>query len=310
MLCFCLIFAGCADRNDPDNGTTTAPGTTAPASDISGTTNEPTDTENTTSDTLFPDVTSTEETSSERSDNVTVTDPEPDRTTVPEPALTSSSTTTGTTTQSTTTTKATTTTKVTTSQEPVVTPAPEVTTAPAPTTPEAVTTREPSGTSDISDTTTDTPSADHTPWVDFENYEDNHVGAAAFIGYSREDYDTEDILKLLALPLERDDVTVIDAGGDEWYFILPRYHDSVITLHTVTPDGNGVLVEDALLVETMQPLLIRCNSSDILPSVMVTIDEGGNKTLFYPYVSLENGAPVFPKDVLDITHPADRIGQR
>ena len=142
------------------------------------------------------------------------------------------------------------------------------------------------------------------PWLELDAFDDTHLGAAAFIGYSQQEVDIDAVLNVLDLPVSKEDITFIDGGGDEWYLILPRYHGTTVTVYTVDLDGNGVAVEDELLVETMNPVLIRCNASDIMPSVSVSMRYGDQQFIFLPHINLENGSPAFPDELLDITPPS------
>ena len=140
----------------------------------------------------------------------------------------------------------------------------------------------------------------------FENFNDNHAGAAAYLGRSAQEMSVDDIITRLNLPLTAQDITVIDNGdsedadGDEWYLIIPRYRDTVVRLHDAKTE-NGTSTAGELLAEGMHPVLVRCDPEDGDPSVYVELIRGEEKITFSLRVDRESSKPAFPDSVLNIS---------
>lgn len=84
-------------------------------------------------------------------------------------------------------------------------------------------------------------------------------------------------------------VEVSDDMGDEYYLILPKYENTIITIHSVKMNDKSELVPDKELISTKYPVLLRCNISDIMPSTQVTITHGEETVIFSPSISLKDG---------------------
>jgi hypothetical protein len=83
-----------------------------------------------------------------------------------------------------------------------------------------------------------------------------------------------------------ENVETAEAAAWEIYLILPKYKGTTVTVHELDSDGNAV----AELVSTENPVLLKCNVSDITPSAKATIRFKGVETVFIPFISLEDGS--------------------
>lgn len=152
----------------------------------------------------------------------------------------------------------------------------------------------------------DIPESGAGEWIHFEDFDNNHAGAAAFLGRSAQELPVTDIIEHFGLSLTPQDITVIDNGdsedadSDEWYLILPRYRDTVVRLHDAETE-NGTTVAGELLAEGMHPILVRCDPEDGTPSVFVELIRGEEKITFSLMVDKESGKVTFHDKVLNIT---------
>ena len=80
----------------------------------------------------------------------------------------------------------------------------------------------------------------------------------------------------------------VETEGDEFYYIIPRYSNATVTLHEYRFDIENMeeLVGKALYKGGAEPLLVRCNLSDIHPNTSVSITGGGQSVTFNPTSSL------------------------
>ena len=144
-------------------------------------------------------------------------------------------------------------------------------------------------------------------WLHFEKFTDDHAGAAAYLGRSAQELAVTDIIAHFGLPLEAEDITVIDRGdsedsdGDAWYLILPRYRDTVVRIREAEQLTRKRTKSGELIAEGMHPMLIRCDPEDGEPSVYVELIRGGETVTFALTVDKTSGKPTFHEQVLDIT---------
>ena len=81
--------------------------------------------------------------------------------------------------------------------------------------------------------------------------------------------------------------------GDEYYLIIPKYTDSVITVYHSNEDSQ--YDESSPIGVFHKPVVISCNVSDIIPNTVVKIeytDESGikNCVTVSPFLSLMDGS--------------------
>lgn len=101
---------------------------------------------------------------------------------------------------------------------------------------------------------------------------------------------------LCAIPENR----MIVVGGSEVYCIVPASKDSSMTVQTISYLEDGTQsIGEPLYKGDAHPILIAANESDIMPNVLITIDDGEPFT-FSPFMSLEN-------DTLTSTAPEGSI---
>ena len=91
------------------------------------------------------------------------------------------------------------------------------------------------------------------------------------------------------------DVQRISAEGEDVYCIVPaHYNDTYVTVTALSMDSSGNLVTGKTLYSGWgEPIILRCNISDIMPNVLVTITNGNSTYRFSPYISLRDGSLAF-----------------
>lgn len=118
-----------------------------------------------------------------------------------------------------------------------------------------------------------------------------NLGALYCVGRNDSEKETQlpEFLKKNNLE-ESDFDTVIDTPDSEWYVIIPKYAGTTIKIEQVSLDDNGKFKVDSELATTEKPVLLSCNPSDIVPSVLVTMTYKDQTLEFNPSLSLEDGS--------------------
>jgi len=132
---------------------------------------------------------------------------------------------------------------------------------------------------------------------------DDEAMAVAYLGWCEDDLDNiEDYLT--AINMDNGDYSFmfeitedyrVDAQGDELYCIVPKNDDDTVTISEWLIDeyndwqgeeGNVLYHEE----NNGNPVLIKCNVSEIVPDVLITItDADGNVNRMVPYISRMDG---------------------
>jgi hypothetical protein len=81
-------------------------------------------------------------------------------------------------------------------------------------------------------------------------------------------------------------VETVQAAPWDYYLFLPKYKDTVVTVSEI--DMEGAVVSE--LISTVNPVLIKCNLSDIAPSVKITARYKDSELSFSPFISLKDGS--------------------
>ncbi len=86
----------------------------------------------------------------------------------------------------------------------------------------------------------------------------------------------------------------IEIQPSEIYLLLPKYKDTEMTVYErnimhFSDEGIPLLTE---VLATSNPLLLRCNNSDIFPSIEVKIEYNGDITTCKPSISLVDGSVI------------------
>lgn len=83
------------------------------------------------------------------------------------------------------------------------------------------------------------------------------------------------------------------AEGQELYAIVPVNEKGTITLYSSAMTENGEYADDKSnplhVGKPGEPLLLRCNLSEIYSNVLIAVTDGGGAVLFRPSVSLKDG---------------------
>lgn len=119
---------------------------------------------------------------------------------------------------------------------------------------------------------------------------DETVAAMFFLGYG------EEASKLMfesfcaEYEFDKTQVEIVnETTNQEYYLIIPKYQDAKITISRVELDEVGTLQTKETLIETDKPVFLCCNTSDIIPSTLVSIVSKEGSAEFSPFISLENG---------------------
>ena len=87
----------------------------------------------------------------------------------------------------------------------------------------------------------------------------------------------------------------LDLGGDEYYYIEPRYDQTKINIYK--NDINNEESELILSTITQKAVVVKCNESDIFSNVTIElITNEGKTTKFSPYISLKDGTLVINEE--------------
>jgi hypothetical protein len=93
----------------------------------------------------------------------------------------------------------------------------------------------------------------------------------------------------------------------EYYLLLPKYVGTVLTVseRDMQKYDKGEPYLNTILT-TENPVLLKCNISDIFPSVEVAVEYGGEKTVCMPHISLKDGTVaagdrIFAEDMVILT---------
>lgn len=121
--------------------------------------------------------------------------------------------------------------------------------------------------------------------VFFLGYDENYIENGKIVDRSF----LESVLNKHNISLKDEELELIDGIGDEWYLILPKYKDESISIWNVELDGNGELVKTGEEYTTNKAVLLKCNISDIIPSVLVKISANDKTVEFSPFISLKDG---------------------
>ena len=89
--------------------------------------------------------------------------------------------------------------------------------------------------------------------------------------------------------------------GQDIYLVIPKYKDSTINVYEARLDDNGNLVKNSLLFTTYNPFVIKCNVSDIIPSIILEVSYNDKVIEYSPSLSLKDGSLFVTDDVLNIT---------
>ncbi len=144
-----------------------------------------------------------------------------------------------------------------------------------------------------------TPAAD----ITYIDWQDDNICAVAYLGYDYGDFVRQD--PYMYMPQGTDYVT-LDNSGLEMFLVIPRNADvtgEVLWLELAAESAEMEVVEQMLAVTDGQPFFLRCNVSDIIPDIEITLTSGDKTTTFSPYISLKDGSVVLGDYVQEITIP-------
>ena len=79
-----------------------------------------------------------------------------------------------------------------------------------------------------------------------------------------------------------------ETEGDEVYYIIPRHSDATVTVHEYKFDIEAMKesIGKELYRGGSEPILIRCNLSDMHPNTSVTVTGNGKSVTFNPMSGL------------------------
>lgn len=115
----------------------------------------------------------------------------------------------------------------------------------------------------------------------------------------------EDLDVLEAFPfLEIAKENYVSLEGGELYAIVPADADAAVTVYSAVLDETDYTVKaDQKLAEFTGgiPILLKCNVSEIMPNVVLEITANGQKHIYSPMLSGENGQLVQTEGVYDFS---------
>ena len=80
--------------------------------------------------------------------------------------------------------------------------------------------------------------------------------------------------------------TVETEDWQETYLLLPKYPGTVISVYKLSEEELPI----AELISTENPVLLRCNRSDMMPSTEVKVHYRNHTVTFRPHISLKDGS--------------------
>lgn len=136
---------------------------------------------------------------------------------------------------------------------------------------------------------------DYANVFDFDNYDGSPVFAVAFLGYGdrmefRNTYVEGVFASLGDDAIKR--VEHINYEGDEWYLIVPRYHEDVTIRNLDTEEEHTIY--------NGQAFTVRCNLSDLHPNLEISTELQLSGHIFSPQIG-GDGKLVPNPDVWDVT---------
>jgi len=168
--------------------------------------------------------------------------------------------------------------------------------------------------SEIDSVSTTVPETENTPSPYLENFRevlgDNDFCAVAHLGYLDGSYyeimsHVEDLGMLEEFPfLEIPKENYLPLAGGELYAVIPADDDAAITVYTGVMDETDFTVKaDKKLAEFTggEPVLLKCNVSEIMPNVVFEITANGVMHTYSPSLSGENGQLVETAGVYDFS---------
>ncbi len=152
-----------------------------------------------------------------------------------------------------------------------------------------------------------------------EMFAEGYLCAAAYLGYVSDEMTGEDCAELFynsRYSSEFPEITdiptenCVGVSGYELYLVIPADENATVSVNewllTEENDFMGESGEVYYRSEVGAPVLIRCNVSDIMPSVVVNItDSSGASVQWCPSISLKDGSVSrygVEDKVKDITH--------
>ena len=107
--------------------------------------------------------------------------------------------------------------------------------------------------------------------------------------------DEPDMTCIMAAYPCTEDTVFVDAGGEDVYVLIPTDPESEVRICgvSVTEDGELLPAEEALYAGGGAPVILRCNVSDIMPNVVVHVEDSEGRSLdSSPSLSLRDGSVV------------------
>ncbi len=124
-------------------------------------------------------------------------------------------------------------------------------------------------------------------------FNENEIMAVAFLGGLENYYDYSALEKYFTV----NEFETFNFGGQEKYFIVPRY-DNKISLSKITYTDDDIETESFATVKGC--FYITCNESDIMSNVMISTEHNGEIYEFSPYLSGKDGSLVLPEYVKEL----------
>ena len=124
-------------------------------------------------------------------------------------------------------------------------------------------------------------------------WEENDLCAVLFIGYSKDFSALAETEGFRAFceqfpSLQKMTKFTVETEGDEVYYIIPRHRGASVIVHEYKFDIENMeeIVGKELYRGGAEPVLIRCNFSDIHPNTFITVTENDKSVTFNPMSSM------------------------
>ena len=145
----------------------------------------------------------------------------------------------------------------------------------------------------------------------WETSTDEHLAAVAYLGYAESDLDdfkryAEQMGILEKYPFIKniDEEHAVLREGGEWYIVVPGEDVQLNGYDAIPVESVGTVMpgEELLLPATVEPVLIRCNVSEIYPNVMIGLRRNDEMPISYsPQLSMKDGALAQSENIFDFT---------
>ena len=125
--------------------------------------------------------------------------------------------------------------------------------------------------------------------------------AIGFLGYNQydslhiysESQEFYDYLEFFFPSIE--EFEIIDVGGDELYFLIPRFKDSNLAIRNTDFKEDNDFIEKEFFNGKAKPILLQTNASDLYPDTEISIEHNNKEVYFYPSLNGIDSTIILPE---------------